>query len=197
MEEYLKVCASHKFAKYMTSSSPFRSLDHAIDVAKDIFLNKPDVGSWLEALSHRDCFYTYIAMAIESTKHGLYEWGFEYKRKFGYAFVTCASEKSSVEILSELKVGYTNMPPVELDIACREEIKLIELHLTNHYVDLYFNSVKVNSIGTDHATEFDTNNNPRENVRGVGGKKSKAKEHVRPKKGFDLKKTVLVGLGNI
>ncbi|MED6199135.1 hypothetical protein PIB30_073116 [Stylosanthes scabra] len=151
-------------------------------------------------------------MATESTKQGLYEWWFEYKRKFGYAFVICASEKSSDEILSELKVRYTNMPLVELDIACREEMKLIELHLINHYVDLYFDSdstqeaeekyeeisnrvedvslnlVEVNSIGTDHATEFDTNNNPRENVRGVDGKKSKAKEHVRPKKGFDLNK---------
>ncbi|MED6177505.1 hypothetical protein PIB30_098749 [Stylosanthes scabra] len=88
----------------MASSSPFRSLDHAIDVAKDIFLNKLDVGSWLEALSHRDCFNTYIAMATESTKQELCEWGFEYRRKFGYAFVTCASGKSSDEILSEMEI---------------------------------------------------------------------------------------------
>ncbi|MED6198065.1 hypothetical protein PIB30_062559 [Stylosanthes scabra] len=36
----------------MTSSSPFRSLEHATDVTKDIFLNKLDVGCWLEALSY-------------------------------------------------------------------------------------------------------------------------------------------------
>ncbi|MED6184188.1 hypothetical protein PIB30_045076 [Stylosanthes scabra] len=149
MDEYLKVCASDKFAKYIASPSPFRSLDHAINVAKDIFLNKLDVGSWLEALSHRYCFNTYIATTTESTKQELYEWGFEYQRKFGYAFVTYASGKSSDEIISEMKV---------------------------------------NSLGTDHATEFDTNNNPRENVRGVDGKQSKADGHVRPEKGFDLNK---------
>ncbi|MED6211938.1 hypothetical protein PIB30_078389, partial [Stylosanthes scabra] len=212
MEEYLKVCASDKFAKYMASSSPFRSLYHAIDVAKDIFINKLDVGSSLQALSHRDCFNTYIATATESTKQELYEWGFEYRRKFGYAFVTYASGKSSDEILSEIKVRYTNMPLVEMDIACREEMKLKELHLTNHYVDLYFdsdstqdaeekykdisngvedvtlNSVEVNSLGTEHVVDFDTNNNPRENMRCVDGKQSKAKKHVRPEKGFDLNK---------
>ncbi|MED6113491.1 hypothetical protein PIB30_071295 [Stylosanthes scabra] len=136
--------------------------------------------------------------------------GSEYQRKFGYAFVTCAFGKSSDEILSELKVRYTNMPLVELDVACREEMKWIELHLTNHYVDFYFdsdstqeaeekyedisdgveavmlNSVEVNSLGTDHATEFDTNNDPPENVRGVDENQSKAEEHVRPERGFDL-----------
>ncbi|MED6164610.1 hypothetical protein PIB30_091812, partial [Stylosanthes scabra] len=60
--------------------------------------------------------------------------------KFGYAFVSCASGKSSGEILRELKVRYTNMPLVELDIACQEEMKLIKLQLTNRYVDLYFDS---------------------------------------------------------
>ncbi|MED6119203.1 hypothetical protein PIB30_009602 [Stylosanthes scabra] len=180
MEDYLKVCASDKFTKYMAFSSPFRSLDHAINVAKDIFLNKLEVGSWLEALSHRDRFNTYISTATESTKQELHEWGLKYQKKFGYAFIACASGKSSDEILSELQVHYTNMPLVELDIASREEMKLIELQLTNHYVDLYFdtdstqateeifedilhevedvtlNSSEVNSLRNDHSMEFDT-----------------------------------------
>ncbi|MED6225278.1 hypothetical protein PIB30_092176 [Stylosanthes scabra] len=208
MEEYLKVCASDKFAKYMASSSSFHSLDHAIDVAKDIFLNKIDVGSWLEALSHRNCFNTYIATATELTKQGLYEWGFEYKRKFGYAFVTCASEKSSDEIFSELKVRYINMPLVELNIVCREEIKLIELHLTNHYVDLYFDSDSTQeaeekyediSDGVEDVTlnSVEANSLGTENVRGVDKKQSKAEEHIRPEKGFRSEQNALVGLGNI
>ncbi|MED6151101.1 hypothetical protein PIB30_079049 [Stylosanthes scabra] len=196
----------------MASSSPFRSLDHAIEVAKEIFHNKLEVGSWIEALSHRDCFDTYISTATESTKQELHEWRLKYQKKFGYAFVTCASGKSSDEILSELKKRYTNMPLVELDIARREEMKLVELQLTNHHVDLYFdtdstqeieekyddishvgedvtlNSFEVNSLGTDHATEFDTNNDPLENVTGSNENQSKAKEHLRPERSFDLNK---------
>ncbi|MED6150331.1 hypothetical protein PIB30_071303 [Stylosanthes scabra] len=160
MEDYLKVYASDKFAKYMASSSPFRSLDHAIDAAKDIFLTSLMVG---------------VGLKLYPT------------RKFGSAFVTSASEKSSDKILSELKVRYTNMPLVELDIACQEEMK-IELQLTNHYVDMYFDSDEVNSLENDHATEFDTNNDSRKNVRNVDGNQTKAEEHVRPKKGFDMNK---------
>ncbi|MED6197238.1 hypothetical protein PIB30_054873 [Stylosanthes scabra] len=119
----------------MASSSPFHLLDHAIEVAKDIFHNKLEVGSWIETLSYHDCFDTYISTATKSTKQELHEWRLKYQKKFGYAFVTCASGKSSDEILSELKERYTNMPLVELDMACREEMKLIELQLTNHYVN--------------------------------------------------------------
>ncbi|MED6162082.1 hypothetical protein PIB30_066996 [Stylosanthes scabra] len=134
----------------MASSSPFRSLDHAIDVAKDIFLNKLDVGSWLEALSYRDCFNTYIATATESAKQELYEWGSEYRRSSG------------------VRRKYED--------------------ISNGVEDVTLNSIEVNSLGTDHSTEFDTNNNPRENMRGVDGNQSKAEEHVRPEKGFDLNK---------
>ncbi|MED6131434.1 hypothetical protein PIB30_009915 [Stylosanthes scabra] len=161
----------------MASSSPFRSLDHAIDVAKDIFLNKLDVGSWLEALSYLDCFSTYITTATKSTEQNT-------KGSSGMPLSLVHLEKALMKFL----VRYTNMHLVELDIAYREEMKLIELHLTNYYVDLYFDSVEVNSLGTDHATEFDTNNDPPENVRGVDRNQSKAEEHVRPKRGFDLNK---------
>ncbi|MED6180754.1 hypothetical protein PIB30_013382 [Stylosanthes scabra] len=116
--------------------------------------------------------------------------GSKYQRKFRYAFVISAFGKSSDEILSELKVRFTNIPLVELDIAY-QEMKFIELQLTNRYVDLYFdfdstqeaeekyedmshgvetvtlNSNEVNSLGNDHVTEFDTNNDHRKNLRGV------------------------------
>ncbi|MED6138363.1 hypothetical protein PIB30_073681 [Stylosanthes scabra] len=133
----------------MASSSPFRSLDHAINVTKDIFLNKLDVGCWLEAFSNRDCFNTYIAMTTESTKDCMNGTS-KYQRKFGYAFVTCASRKISDEILSELKEAEKKYEDISHGV---ETVTL--------------NSDVVNSLGTDNATEFDTNNDPRKNVRGV------------------------------
>ncbi|MED6185553.1 hypothetical protein PIB30_058244 [Stylosanthes scabra] len=115
----------------MASSSPFRSLDHAIDVAKHIFLNKLDVGCWLEALSYRDCFNTYITMATESTKQGLHKW------------VKIPKE------VREVEEKYEDM---------------------SHGVEtVTLNSDEVNSLGNDNATEFDTNNDPRKNVRGIVG----------------------------
>ncbi|XLU46250.1 hypothetical protein S245_041064, partial [Arachis hypogaea] len=60
----------------------------------------------------------------------LYEWGSMYEKKFGYVFVTCASGKSSEDILTELKMRFTNKHAVELDIASQEEMKFIELQIT-------------------------------------------------------------------
>ncbi|MED6160045.1 hypothetical protein PIB30_047786 [Stylosanthes scabra] len=119
----------------MPSSSSFRSLDHAIDVAKNIFLNKVDVGCWLEDLFYRDCFNNYMATTTKSIKQE-------------------ANEK-----YEDISYG----------------VKTTTL-----------NSAEVNSIGTDHVTEFDTNNDPQENFRGLDGNQTKVEEHVRPKRGFDV-----------
>ncbi|MED6183125.1 hypothetical protein PIB30_035154 [Stylosanthes scabra] len=67
----------------MVSFSPFKSLDHAITVARDIFLNQLDVSCWVEALSSRDCFDQYLADAKETTVQELHEWGSKYDEKFG------------------------------------------------------------------------------------------------------------------
>ncbi|RYR38342.1 hypothetical protein Ahy_A09g043377 [Arachis hypogaea] len=53
-----------------------------------------------------------------------------YEDKFGYVSMTCASEKSSKDILAELKTCFTNKHVVELDITSQEKIKYIELQIT-------------------------------------------------------------------
>ncbi|XP_052107501.1 uncharacterized protein LOC127740522 [Arachis duranensis] len=53
MEErdLLECCGSIKFASEMASASPFSSLQHALDVASNIWCNKLNVHSWLIALN--------------------------------------------------------------------------------------------------------------------------------------------------
>ncbi|KAL4391210.1 hypothetical protein AHAS_Ahas03G0222300 [Arachis hypogaea] len=53
-----------------------------------------------------------------------------YEEKFGYIFVTCAFGKSTEDILAELKMRFTDKHVVELDIVSKEEMKYIELHIT-------------------------------------------------------------------
>ncbi|MED6120685.1 hypothetical protein PIB30_023151, partial [Stylosanthes scabra] len=107
----------------------------------------------------------------------LHEWRLKYQKKFGYAFVACASGKSSDEILSELK---------------ETEEKYDDI---SHVVeDVTLNSFEVNSLGTDHATEFENYNDPLEHVTGSNENQSRAKEHLRPERGFDLNKEPWWGL---
>ncbi|XP_016192901.1 uncharacterized protein LOC107633816 [Arachis ipaensis] len=63
-------------------------------------------------------------------EYELYEWGSMYEKKFGYVFVTCTSGKGSEDILTELKMRFTNKHVIELDIASQEEMKFIELQIT-------------------------------------------------------------------
>nr|XP_025607816.1 uncharacterized protein DDB_G0283697-like [Arachis hypogaea] len=69
-------------------------------------------------------------MANESIMQELYKWGSMYEKKFGHVFVTCASGKSSEDILAELKMHFTNKHVVELDITSQEKMKFIDLQIT-------------------------------------------------------------------
>ncbi|MED6207437.1 hypothetical protein PIB30_035827 [Stylosanthes scabra] len=124
----------------MVSASPFKSLDHAIMVARDIFLNQLDVSCWVEALSSRDCFDLYLADANETTVQELHEWGPKYEKKFGYRFVTSPYDKSSREILTELKMRFKINWIVELDIASKEEMNIVETKIAGFYVPCYQNT---------------------------------------------------------
>ncbi|XLR07554.1 hypothetical protein S83_035505, partial [Arachis hypogaea] len=53
-------------------------------------------------------------------------WDRKYRAKFGFEFITSTETWLSQEILDEVKVRYENTLVVELDIAAREEFKLIE-----------------------------------------------------------------------
>ncbi|KAL4562891.1 hypothetical protein LXL04_026922 [Taraxacum kok-saghyz] len=70
-----------------------------------------------------------LATATDSTLQELYEWNSQYKQKFGFVFLICASGRSTPEILTELKRRFSNRPIVELEIASQEQIKITELRL--------------------------------------------------------------------
>ncbi|XP_016191747.1 uric acid degradation bifunctional protein TTL-like [Arachis ipaensis] len=109
----------------MAMVSLFSSLEYAISVARDIWFHKVNVRCWLEAISGHSCFNQYLDTANESIMQGSM-----YEKKFGYIFMIYAFGKSSKDILAELKMRFTNKHAIELDIASHEEIKFIELPIT-------------------------------------------------------------------
>ncbi|XP_016185883.1 uric acid degradation bifunctional protein TTL-like [Arachis ipaensis] len=83
----------------------------------------------------------------------LHKWGSMYEKRFGYIFVTCASEKSSSEILAELNTRFRNNHVVELDIASKEEIKYIELHITDLLYKRYAQSTNKGDVLSEYSGE--------------------------------------------
>ncbi|RYQ99747.1 hypothetical protein Ahy_B07g087745 [Arachis hypogaea] len=211
MKYFSSCCASTTFAKEMAMASAFSSLEYAISVTRDIWFRKVNVKCWLEAISGRSYSNKYLETANESTM----------QEKFGYAFVTCASEKSSKDILADLKTCFTNKYTVEFDITSREEMKYIELHITEllykksiqttnkRYVsDEYLgevvndsldeaetdpkdNLLEISSVGIDIFRQFNLNKVPEEDNETLDNQQ---RQHVHaPKRGFNLNKKPYFG----
>nr|AKF43382.1 transthyretin-like S-allantoin synthase protein [Erodium trifolium] len=149
-KEFLACCGSSKFAKEMALASPFSSLHAAVTTARDIWFNKVDVNGWLEAFdahpqigksapsNHKSETSaqwskgeqsTALATATNSSLQELSDWNAQYRQKFGFVFLICASGRSTSEILAELKKRYPNRPIVEFEIAANEQMKITELRL--------------------------------------------------------------------
>nr|AKF43379.1 transthyretin-like S-allantoin synthase protein [Erodium foetidum] len=149
-KEFLACCGSSKFAKEMALASPFSSLQAAVTTARDIWFNKVDVNGWLEAFdahpqigksspsNHKSETSaqwskgeqsTALATATNSSLQELSDWNAQYRQKFGFVFLICASGRSTSEILAELKKRYPNRPIIEFEIAANEQMKITELRL--------------------------------------------------------------------
>ncbi len=59
----------------------------------------------------------------------LAEFNERYVRQFGYIFIVCATGRSAVELLSELKTRVANAPDREIRVAAEEQAKITELRL--------------------------------------------------------------------
>ncbi|XP_078438384.1 transthyretin-like protein isoform X2 [Wolffia australiana] len=145
-EESFKACSgSERFAREMVAAGPFADYQSAIVAAREIWFNKVDVSGWLESFAaHPEIGSTSKAIpkwsqeeqsaalstATDSVFQDLVEWNKRYKEKFGFIFIICASGRGMPEILHELKKRYSNRPIIELEVAAKEEMKIIELRLS-------------------------------------------------------------------
>ncbi|KAF2284459.1 hypothetical protein GH714_022012 [Hevea brasiliensis] len=172
-EDFLACCGSTKFAKEMVLASPFTSLEEAIAAARNIWFNKVDVNGWLEAFSshpqigqsassahtsHTAAQWskgeqsTALATSTGSSLQELSDWNTQYRQKFGFIFIICASGRSTAEILAELKKRYQNRPIIEFEIAAQEQMKVTELRLGK----LFSTKTKPASTGKQHPTALAT-----------------------------------------
>ncbi|QHO06545.1 Uric acid degradation bifunctional protein TTL [Arachis hypogaea] len=110
----------------MIDASPFSSLDHATSFARQLWFNESRIQSWLDAFSGHSHLYRAIRYAPASMMRELLHWDRKYRAKFGFEFITSTETWCSQKILDEVKARIENTLVVELDIAAREEFKLIE-----------------------------------------------------------------------
>nr|XP_029151630.1 uric acid degradation bifunctional protein TTL-like [Arachis hypogaea] len=105
----------------MIDASPFSLLKVATSFARQLWFKESRIQSWLDAFSRHGHLYRAIRYAPASMMRDR-----KYRAQFGFEFITSTETLESQKILDEVKVRYENTLVVELDIAAREEFKLIE-----------------------------------------------------------------------
>lgn len=139
--EFLKCCASHRWAHLMFAERPFANVDVLAAVAQRLWWSLA-AADWLEAFAAHPRIgeratsawseqeQARARQASEAVRARLAAGNRAYEDRFGYTFIVCATDKSAGEILEILERRLHNEPGDELQIAADEQRKITALRLT-------------------------------------------------------------------
>jgi len=147
-EQFEKCCGASNWVEIMDANRPFENADYLLEKAESIWFSLSS-DDWLEAFTHhpkignidslRDKFHdtksisekeqSGIYDANEHTLKELAESNQLYEEKFGYIFIICATGKSAVEMLAQIKTRLNNNQEIEILNAAKEQNKITQLRL--------------------------------------------------------------------
>ena len=148
-EELFKCCGSGKWVEQMIHHFPFSSVEQLQNKALNIWYRKCDEEDWLEAFKHhpkigdvknlQEKFASTkewagaeqagVQKANEEVIQALAKGNKEYKDKFGFIFIVCATGKLAEEMLEILNKRMNNSYESELKIAMNEQHKITVIRL--------------------------------------------------------------------
>jgi 2-oxo-4-hydroxy-4-carboxy-5-ureidoimidazoline decarboxylase len=142
-------CGSTRWVEGMLRRRPFGSHQQLLADAGDVWrsLGPED---WREAFSHHpqigdrearrsrfasarglsEAEQAGVSSASDDTLEALARGNREYRERFGYIFIVCATGKSAGEMLALLQARITNDPAVEIQIAAEEQAKITAIRLS-------------------------------------------------------------------
>lgn len=138
--EFLRCCASHRWAQLMSAERPFGGGDVMEAVAQRLWWSLA-AADWLEAFAAHPRIGDRAtsawsaeeqARAFEAStavRSRLAVGNRQYEERFGYTFIICATGKPAEEILAILDRRLHNEPADELQIAADEQRKITVLRL--------------------------------------------------------------------
>jgi 2-oxo-4-hydroxy-4-carboxy-5-ureidoimidazoline decarboxylase len=144
----LECCGSTRWARLMTTARPFATAEAMADAADRIWTSL-DPSDWLEAFAAHprigsgrsggsggaggadwsESEQAGVASASMDVLHRLAAANREYKARFGYIFIVCATGRTAAEMLESLERRLPNAPDVEMNIAAAEQRKITRLRL--------------------------------------------------------------------
>ena len=147
-EELLKCCGSSAWVNKMLPFFPADDLVELLEDAeeqwfecsrsdwKEAFAHHPEIGDTESLKKKFESTADWAAGEQSEVKkapqeiiEALAKGNKEYKDKFGYIFIICATGKTADEILDNLLVRLKNKPEEEIEIAADEQNKITKLRL--------------------------------------------------------------------
>jgi OHCU decarboxylase len=141
----LRCCGSSRWARQMAAARPFAN-ESALMAAADEIWSAADPEDWLEAFTAHpeigggpaaqgpaahwsDREQAGVAGAAEETRRRLAEANREYRSRFGYIFIICATGRTGDEMLAQLEARLRHDAGDELRVAAGEQRKITQLRL--------------------------------------------------------------------
>jgi 2-oxo-4-hydroxy-4-carboxy-5-ureidoimidazoline decarboxylase len=139
--DLLTCCASGRFARAVADGRPYRDPDALSDAAGAAFaalswddivesMNAhPRIGDRPASAGWSAAEQSGAAAASDQVRQGLAEGNLAYERRFGHAFLICASGLSGQQMLDQLRTRLANDPDAERTVVRRELLKITRLRL--------------------------------------------------------------------
>lgn len=139
--EFRRCCGSVRWAGAMTGARPFADVDAMIALGETIwtslapadrleaFAAHPRIGERRAVSAWSSEEQAGMNVADHHTQETLAALNVDYRERFGYIFIVCATGKSSGDMLGLLEARLSNDPLTELAVAAEEQRKITALRL--------------------------------------------------------------------
>lgn len=161
-KELFSCCSSSQWLALLMKDFPFASENDLVEKATAIWYDECEKEDWLESFTHHPKIgdakslqqkfagkeQAGVAEASAETLDALIKTNTEYKRKFGFIFIVCATGKTADEMLRLLNERLSNSKEEELNIAMGEQMKITILRFQKLLKDADWNFLKQSQLTT-------------------------------------------------
>ncbi len=161
-QQLMSCCGSTKWVSLLMKEFPFASEKTMVEKATAAWYDECGEKDWLEAFSHHPEIgdvkslsekfagkeQAGVAAASKETIEALLKANAEYKNKFGFIFIVCATGRSAAEMLQLLQGRKKNKVEEELSIAMGEQHKITLIRFKKLLDKANFQFLKMSQLTT-------------------------------------------------